>query len=103
MRGLFARLDEPDTVSRSCYEPTRALDPALVLALEALLQQPDPPDLVGVQGGPRGTRVTCTAWSAKREATLQRLVDVHLAERLGWHATVTRDASTRRHLRAVSR
>ena len=70
----------------------------VLAALDALLQQPDPADLVG-----RGHRQTQRPYPALRERTLQRAIDTHLAERRGWHATVSRDAVTVRHLRVVGR
>lgn len=70
----------------------------VIAALDSLLRQPDPADLVG-----RGHHRTLGPFPALRERTLQRAIDTHLAERRGWHATVSRDAGTVRHLRVVGR
>ena len=66
--------------------------------LDALLRQPDPADLAG-----RGHRLTQRPYPALRERTLRHAIEAHLAARRGWHATVSREAATVRHLRVVGR
>lgn len=74
------------------------MDVDMLAALDALLQQPDSADLAG-----RGHRLTQRPYPALRERTLQRAIVAHLAERRGWHATVSREAGRGRHLRVVGR